>query len=304
MNALLPLKRRKRYGRVTPERVPVCDSVANPLGPLMNLLPGAFSGQVNSPFPVCSFDIAMQLAELRLALNNEPLHAVRFHADAPLAFMDNSAEDLLEPATRVAIELDFRTSKRRFKLRPHCFDARHEKRHMRMFMGRFAQPTESFIDLAYLLQLLDAVQLTPGIRRELNAGAVSVPYAIAADAGTRSYAVCAFACMRRALRTWLPVGSVQVAQTPTRVRASLHSPLIKFEFDAKLGTATRLLVRRQTLCSALAPRLTVVSGVVEAIDAERVLSYAQSLVKRSRRAGPWLAFSFRAVRGEADSYGA
>ncbi len=262
------------------------------------LLPGAFSGQTNSPFPVCSFDVAVQLAELRLALNSEPLHAVRFHADAPLAFMDNSSEELLEPATRVAIQLDFRTSKRRYSLRTNCFDARHEKRHMLMFMGRFVQPTDSFIDLAYLLQVLDEVQLTPGIRRELNAGEVSVPYAIAADAGTRSYATCALACMRRALRTWLPVGSVQVIQTPKRVRASLHSPAIKFEFDAKLGTATRLLVRQQTLDSALTPRLTVLSGVVEAFDAERVLAYAQSLVKRSRRAGPWLAFSFRAARGE------
>lgn len=267
-------------------------------GPLINLLPGAFSGQKNSHNALCSFDIGVQLAELRQALTAEPLHSVRFKADTPLAFMDNSAEDLTGQATRVAIQLEFRTSKRKCTLHTGCFDMRHEKRRMQMFVGRFVQPTDSFIELAYLLQLLDAVQMTPGIRRELSAGDVLMPYTIAADTQTRSNSTCAIASMRRALRPWLPVGSVQVIQTRTRVRASLNSPLVKFEFDAKLSTETRLLVRQQTLNSELTPRLTVVSGVVETFDAEHVIAYAQLLVKRSRRAGPWLAFSFRAVRGE------
>jgi hypothetical protein len=268
---------------------------------LVALLPGAFTGLANSPYPVMSFDVAVQLAELRLTLDAERLIAIRFHSASPLAFMDASNEELTRAAAREPIVLEFRTTTRRFKLQTLALDGRHEHRHMMIFMGRFVQhESHSFIDLGYLFALLDAAQAEPNVRLNIDMGTRTIPFRFErGDAATNSTATNASACLRNALRIWIPIGAVDLSQTPKRLRASVHSTMAKFELDASLGTATQLAVQTASIQNDVSSILTVARGSIEQSDAMKVVEHITKLVKAIRRSGAWLSFSHRVVPGES-----
>jgi len=89
---------------------------------LVTLLPKSFVASVDSAVPVCSFDVAAKLSELRHALDVQPLNRVVLHVAEPLAFAGGSPEDIAEASTRVGVNLEFQTASSTHRIRTVCVE--------------------------------------------------------------------------------------------------------------------------------------------------------------------------------------